>query len=148
MRSAPTPRVDDIRDTRDPDKVASKIATIFERDHDIWCDRESFSEELPLERIVAGFSTPRFKEVRKFIARFGYSDYQDDLARLLCANYRPCINMIDNVVEQRNKIAHGSVAATGTPRDVKSMLNLVQVFCRTTDVVVGNWFRSLGCPIR
>ena len=140
--------IDDIRDTRDPDKVAGKIATIFERDLDVWCDRESFSEELPLERIVAGFSTPRFKEVRKFIARFGYSDYRGDLASHLRANYLPCINMVDNVVEQRNKIAHGSVAPVGTPRDVKSMLDLVQVFCRTTDVVVGDWFRNLGCPIR
>ena len=140
--------IDDIRNTKDPDKVAGKISTIFERDQDIWCARERFSEELPLERIVAGFSTPRFKEVRKFIARFGYNDYQGDLAKLLRAKYMPCRNMIDNVVEQRNKIAHGSVATTGTPRDVTSMLDLVQEFCRTTDVVVGNWFKSLGCPIR
>ena len=140
--------IDDIQDTKDPDKIAAKVAVIFARDHDVWCDRVSFDAELPFKRIVAGFSTPRFEEVRKFIARFGYTDYSGDLACRLRADFRPCITMIDNVVDQRNKIAHGSIAATSTPGDVTSMLQLVQVFCRTTDVVVGDWFKRLKCPIR
>ncbi|MYA32878.1 MAG: hypothetical protein F4Y33_04330 [Gemmatimonadales bacterium] len=140
--------IDHIRETKDPDRVAEKIATLFRRDQDVWSDGESFSEELPFERIVSGFSTPRFEEIRKFIARFGYEDYRKDLAGELRADYLPCVNMVDNVVEQRNKIAHGNVGASATAADVRSMLELVQVFCRATDVVVGNWFRGLGCPIR
>ena len=140
--------IDEICDTKDPDKVAGKMVTIFRRDKDIWCDKDSFEEELPLERIVAGFSTPRFGEIRRFIARFGYRSYKSDLERQLRARFRPCVNMVNNVVEQRNQIAHGNIGTTSTPLDVTDMLGLVQVFCRTTDDVVGDWFRSVGCPIR
>ncbi len=140
--------IDEIRDTKDPDRIAEKIVTMFRRDQDIWCGEDSFQEELPFERVVAGFSTPRFREIQKFVARFGYRDYKGDLERQLRADCRPCINMVNNVVEQRNQIAHGNIGASSTPLDVTAMLDLVQVFCRTTDVVVGNWFRSVGCPIR
>lgn len=140
--------IDEIRDTRDPDKVAEKIETMFRRDEDIWCDADKFQKDLPLERVMAGFSTPRFREIRRFIARFGYRDYKGDLEGRLRADFRPCVNMVNNVVEQRNQIAHGNMRASSTPLDVTVMLELVQVFCRTTDVVVGNWFRSVGCPIR
>ena len=140
--------IDEIRDTKNPDKISKKIATMFQRDQDIWSDSNIFREELPFERAVAGFSTPYFEEIQKFIARFGYRDYRSDLTVRLRADFLPCINMIDNVVEQRNKIAHGNIVATSTPQDVKAMLDLVYVFCRTTDVVVGNWFNGVGCPIR
>ena len=140
--------INELRETKDPDKIASKIEALFRRDSDIWCSKSNFEEDLPADRFVSGFSTPRFDQVKLFIARFGYIDYRRDLGTHLRANFRPCINMVDNVVDQRNKIAHGDIVATATPNDLAAMLQLVRMFCRSTDVVVGNWFRSIGCPIR
>ena len=140
--------LDEIGDTRDPDKISAKIAALFDRDKDIWCAEEVFNEELPADRFVSGFSTPRFDQIQLFIARFGYKEYKRDLARTLEADFQPCTNMVDNVVHQRNKIAHGDAVTAATPADVAAMLKLVRLFCRSTDVVVGNWFRKLGCPIR
>lgn len=140
--------IDQIRDTRDPEKVARKISGLCKRDHDIWSDSEQFQDELPIERIVRGFATPRFREVGKFIARFGYDNYKRDLKARLRADADPCINMVNHVVRQRNEIAHGNVHTTNTPGDVQSMLDLVRMFCRATDGVVGDWFSNAGCPIR
>ena len=140
--------IDELRETKDPDKVSSKIEVLFRRDGDIWCSKRNFEEDLPVERFVSGFSTPRFDQIRVFVARFGYIDYSRDLGTYLRANFRPCTNMVDNVVDQRNKIAHGDIVTTATPSDLAAMLKLVRMFCRSTDVVVGNWFRSIGCPIR
>ena len=140
--------IDEINDTRDPDKISVKMRDLFERDKDIWSSNSEFQEELLSERFASGFSTPKFNEIRRFVARFGYGDYRQDMGRHLEAKFRPCINMVDNVVDQRNKIAHGDAIATATPSDLASMLHLVRLFCRSTDVVVGNWFRTIGCSIR
>lgn len=131
-----------------PERIAHKISTLCERDHDIWSGNEIFEKELPVERVVAGFATPRFREVRKFIGRFGYESYKYDLKARLRADADPCINMINNVVNQRNEIAHGDFNATNTPGDVQSMLDLVKMFCHATDGVVGDWFSEAGYPIR
>ena len=140
--------IDEISKTRDPDKISEKVRRLFERDEDIWCSKEKFSEELPVDRFVSGFSTPRFDEIRRFIARFGYKSYRRDLGRRLQASFQACIRMVDNVVDQRNKIAHGDAVTTATPADLENMMSLVRLFCRSTDVVVGNWFKENGCPIR
>ena len=140
--------IGEIGDTRDPDKISEKIYTLFERDKHIWCSREKFSKELPADRFASGFSTPRFDEISRFVARFGYSDYRRDLGRNLQGNFQPCIRMVDNVVDQRNKIAHGDTVTTATPTDLQDMVRLVRIFCRSTDEVVGNWFKTIGCPIR
>ena len=140
--------LDEIRDTTDPDRISQKMARIFDRDSDIWCDSETFFQELSAERFVSGFSTPRFDQIQRFVRRFGYRNYNHDLKVHLQANYSPCVNMVNNVVDQRNKIAHGDIVATTTPNDLADMMSLVRIFCRSTDLVVGNWFRSIGCPIR
>ena len=140
--------IDEIGNTTNPDKIAAKVQVLFSRDQDIWSSDDKFREELASDRFVAGFSTPRFDEIRKFVGRFGYGDYRGDMGRQLRARYQPCINMVDNVVDQRNKIAHGDSVTTATPSDLVNMLELVRLFCRSTDVVVGNWFKTIGCPIR
>lgn len=140
--------IDEIDNTTNPDRIAAKVQDLFCRDQDIWSSGEKFNEELASDRFVAGFSTPRFDEIRKFIGRFGYSEYRRDMGRHLQARFQPCIKMVDNVVDQRNKIAHGDSVTTATPSDLVDMLELVRLFCRSTDVVVGNWFKTIGCPIR
>ena len=56
--------------------------------------------------------------------------------------------MVDDVVDQRNRIAHGDFDTAGAPSDLQNMINLVKLYCRTADQVVGDWFRDKGCPIR
>lgn len=140
--------LDELYETQNPDKMSRKVKNLFRRDVDIWSTDPAFTAELPSERFTSNFSTPKFENIRSFIGRFGYDGYRHDLALLLKANYQPCVNMVDNVIDQRNKIAHGDPVATATPKDVADMLRLVRVFCRATDDVVGNWFRATGCLIR
>lgn len=140
--------IDQIRDTRDPERTSTKVMKLFQRDSDIWCDNNFFSDDLPVDRFVRGFSVPNFKNIKKFIGRFGYTNYDSDLRDLLNTNYNTCTNMVNNVVDQRNKIAHGDFAVTITPADLVEMTKYVKKFCRATDMIVGNWFISVGCPIR
>jgi hypothetical protein len=63
-------------------------------------------------------------------------------------NFQACVTMVDHVVDQRNKIAHGDFVTAGVPSDLENMCNFVRMYCRTTDQIVGNWFRKVGCPIR
>ena len=56
--------------------------------------------------------------------------------------------MVDHVVDQRNKIAHGDFLTAGAPSELQDMCRLVRLYCRNTDEVVSNWFRSKGCSIR
>ena len=86
--------------------------------------------------------------IEEFFARFGFDQFQRDLSRRLGGNYIPCRNMLDQVIEQRNKIAHGDTITIGTPTDLADMLRLVKQYCREADCVVGDWFRSIGCAIR
>jgi hypothetical protein len=56
--------------------------------------------------------------------------------------------MVDQVVTQRNAIAHGDMITTGTPADLDEMIKRVKLYCRETDQVVGNWFTAQCCAIR
>ncbi|MDE0000650.1 MAG: MAE_28990/MAE_18760 family HEPN-like nuclease [Rhodospirillaceae bacterium] len=138
----------EIGETKHPDKISEKVKRLFDRDLDIWSSNEKFNEELVVDRFIASFSVPRFVQIRSFFARFGYNDYKGDLGRHLNASYPACVRMVDNVVDQRNKIAHGDFVTTTTPSDLADMLELVRLFCRSTDEVAGRWFTGVGCPIR
>ena len=137
-----------ICETESPYKVSKKVKKLFSRDYFIWSDNEFFCEDLQIDLFISEFSSPRFKRINKFFARFGYQEYSRDLRRNLKSKYDPCMNMVDNVVDQRNKIAHGDVSTTSTPKDLEDMLDLIYLFCRSTDEVVGNWFSELDCPLR
>jgi hypothetical protein len=124
------------------------MKTLLSRDADIWASGIIFNAPLPIDRFMRGFAVPSTDEIKKFFSRFGYSDYQNDLALLLKSNYKICLNMVDQVVDQRNKIAHGDLVVTSTPKDVRDMIDLVTIYCRSTDQVVGSWFTKQGCVIR
>ena len=140
--------LDNICDTEHPEKIVDKVKQLFSRDNYIWGESDYFSEDLRIELFVSAFSNPKFESIKKFFARFGYKEYSYDLTVHLKSDYLPCKNMVNNVVDQRNKIAHGDVTSTATPKDLADMLELVQLFCRSTDKVVGDRFNNLGCPIR
>ena len=142
-------QIREIKDTNTtyPATVAAKVRVLVVEGEDIWSDNKFFLKSLPSDSFV-DFSNPKHKIIKKFLARFGFNKFHNDLARRLSINFFTCCNMVDQVVEQRNKIAHGDTTATGTPKDLADMIRLVLMYCRGTDIVVGNWFKNLGCPIR
>ncbi len=140
--------ISEIKDTKDPSQIAVKVDTLFERDGHIWGTDPKFSGSLPASLFLANFATPTHEHIKKFFNRFEYERYTGDLAGRLTVNYQPCLNMVDQVVNQRNAIAHGDMVMTGTPTDLDQMIVLVKQYCRETDHVVGNWFSAQRCTIR
>ncbi len=140
--------IDDINRTTDPETIAHRVNAFLTRDNHIWDTAPNFTNQLPVEPFVRNFATPRHENIRRFFGRFGYQNFQNDLAAHLRSNYLVCRNMVDHVVDQRNKIAHGDFVTAGAPADLQDMSVLVKLYCRSLDNVVGNWFRSRGCPIR
>lgn len=137
-----------IKETNDPTGIADKIQKLITRDADIWDSATTFQQSPSSERFIDGFSTPKVENIRKMFARFGYSSYLSDLKNHLAANSNACTNMVDRVVTERNKIAHGDVTTAGTPSDISDMIMYVRLFCRSTDIVVANWCQSKGCKLR
>lgn len=140
--------VDQIRDTRDPGNVAKKVREIFDRDAYIWNDDSSFQKELSSARFLSNIGNPKYHNIKDFMTRFGYNRYQDDLKRSMRQRYSFCVAALDNIVETRNKIAHGDRSTIWMPQDVKDKAELLKIFVRETDIVVANWFGQIGCAIR
>ena len=140
--------IDDINRPTDPEAIASRVDTFLARDTHIWDATPNFTGQLPVETFVGNFATARHDNIGRFFRRFGYQNFQNDLVAQLQSNYLICRNMVDHVVDQRNKIAHGDFVTAGTPADLQDMCRLVRLYCRSLDKVVGDWFKSRGCSIR
>jgi hypothetical protein len=143
---------DIIRDIRthgeNVDRVCERVQLLVERDAELWSLNPHFVSPLSSERFKHGFGNPNTDDIRRYIGRFGYDEYRMDVQRYLGARSLAVINMVDNVVGQRTKIAHGDFVVTATPADLADMIGLVQEYCRATDQVVGSWCRQKRCPIR
>ena len=109
--------LDEVRDTSDPEKLAAKLFKFLDSDFPYWSRAGPFPQALPVDRFNKGFSNPSFQKIRAYFNRFGYSGYQGDLARLLKAKYTATINMVDHLVDTRNKIAHGDITAVKPPAE-------------------------------
>lgn len=140
--------IDDFSKMTDPTRIAKKIDDFLVRDGHIWDSSSNFVAPLPPQVFVSNFATPRHEDIRRFFARFGFQDFQRSLARRLQGNYDVCRNMVDNIVDQRNKIAHGDQLTAGTPTDLQDMLKYLRLYCRNLDSIVADWFKGKGCPIR
>jgi hypothetical protein len=140
--------IDEIQDTSDPDKKAEKIFSFIDNDITYWSKAGPFPNQIPSDRFNKGFSNPAYKKVRLYFKRFGYFDYDYDLCHKLQARHQPTINMVDHLVDIRNKIAHGDPLATKTPSDVRDMKSIIQRYCMETDSVFSNWWKSQFCSIR
>ena len=140
--------IDEYSKMTDATRIAEKIDIFLVRDGHIWDSNPNFTAPLPSEAFTGNFSTPRHENIVKFFARFGFQDFQQSLAARLNRNYMASKNMIDNIVDQRNKIAHGDHLTAGTPSDLQDMLRYMQLYCRNVDSVVADWFKDKGCSIR
>jgi hypothetical protein len=141
--------ISDIRKATEPEQITNRIENLLLQYQHVWdLNNPQFSNALSSKVFSHDFSNPSHIKIRKFFNRFGYEQFQRDMQRYLAANFAPCSNMIDQVVIQRNKIAHGDSLTIGTPSDLENMVRLVKVYCRAVDYNVGNWFRNIGCSIR
>ena len=140
--------IDDINRTTNPLDIATRVDTLLSRDGHIWDSSTSFAPPLPIDMFIRSFATPNHESIRRFFRRFGYARFPNELGAHLRQDYMPCIAMVNHVVDQRNKIAHGDFVTAGAPSDLRDMYRLVKIYCRGTDSVVGNWFRGHGCSIR
>ena len=87
--------IDAIRASTHPDTIAGNVDSLLNRDLRIWDSSTEFVAPLPVEGFNRTFSTPRHENIRRFFGRFGYTDFQRELASRLQENYDPCRNMID-----------------------------------------------------
>lgn len=140
--------LDELLDTRDPQKIADKLFSFLCSDLPYWSRSGQFLQPVPAERFNKGFSNPAFDKIRAYFNRFGYSDYRKDLANLLKSNNAPTTNMIDHLVDIRNKIAHGDPTATKTPQEVSEMIAIIRLYCKATDSVFAAWCKTNFCAIR
>jgi RiboL-PSP-HEPN len=140
--------LDEIKNTSEPESIANKVFNMLSRDYDLWSQSGLFPRSLPVELFNKDFSNPAFKKVKAYFNRFGYANYQTDLARILTANNQATINMVNHLVDVRNKIAHGDMSTAKTPADVVAMATIVRNFCATSDRVFAQWCKTTLCAIR
>lgn len=138
----------DIQDTADPERMADRLFSFIEDDLLYWSRVGHFPLQIPVERFNKGFSNPAFSKICSYIGRFGYSEYKRDLARELAGNNLPLINMVDHLVDMRNKIAHGDPAATKPPADVRLMVKAIRDYAVATDCLFAAWWKLKFCSIR
>ncbi|WP_407061271.1 HEPN domain-containing protein [Achromobacter ruhlandii] len=86
--------------------------------------------------------------MQSYFGRFGYSTFTRDLASRLQGNFAPMRNMVDHLVDTRNKIAHGDPLATKTPAEVAGMVKMIKEFCRSSDFLFSSWWKVNFCAIR
>lgn len=140
--------ISEIKDTADGARLAGKLIEFIERDQSLWAQSGPYSEPISEERFNKSFASPSYDKVSAYIGRFGYSTFKRDLGRLLKADFLASKNMVDHVVDTRNKIAHGDLTVSKTPGDLLEAVLLVKKFCRATDTIFASWCQQNLCAIR
>lgn len=140
--------VDQLKDTTEPSKIAEKMFMFLKEDLPYWSQAGPFPQPIPADRFNKGFSNPGHPKIKAYFRRFGYADFDRDLARILRARYLVTINMVDHLVDIRNKIAHGDAGTTKTPSEVKDMSGIIRTYCGATDSAFASWWKNEFCSIR
>lgn len=134
-----------IRETSDPEQIVNRIRHYS----------TNFAEVL----FVGGAATPRFagteykdglgnptvEEIRKFFNRFGIKDYSGQMGKRLRNEWPIVENAVNQIVDRRNKIAHGDTQATLTVRELNDYVKLIRKFASASDRVVTSHFTAKGC---
>jgi hypothetical protein len=140
--------LDRIRRETEPQKVSESVFLFVDQESPLWSKDGSLPRAIDSEQFNKGFSNPKVEKIQKYLGRFGYQSFRHDLNLALKADCVVTLANIDQIVETRNAIAHGEASATRTPAEVKEMVTLAQVFCRTLDGSFGNWCKRALCSIR
>jgi hypothetical protein len=131
--------LDEVLDARDPCRIADRVFHFLESDSAMWARTGPFPQPIPAERFNKSFANPAFNKVSAYFNRFGYAQYKRDLERRLKADFSSTKNMVDHLVDIRNKIAHGDANITKTPGDLTDMMQIIRRFGRETDIVFATW---------
>lgn len=140
--------IDEIKNSNQPEKISEKIFTFLGQDGEMWRKDSPLPRPLSSEKFNKGFASPSFDKIKAYFNRFGYSEYQRELSRQLKGHYLPVTNMINQLVDTRNQIAHGDPSASKTPQEVDDMKRLTTIFCRETDIAFADWWKKTYCSIR
>ena len=140
--------IEEIQQSIHPDSISSRIEAFLERDMLIWNSDAAFVSPLPHDAFISGIAAPNHDNIKKLFRRFGYSSFEGDLGKNLKGDLPACRNMVNQIVDRRNKIAHGDPIIGATPQDLRDMQKWLLKYCRTTDKVVCDWFKGIGCTLR
>ena len=140
--------ISEIKDTADADRLAAKIVNLVERDLSLWEQTGPHTEPISEDRFNKSFSSPSFQKIAAYIKRFGYIEFKRDLNGKLQGDYLPAKNLINHIVDVRNKIAHGDPMMSKTPTDLLETIPMVKKFCRATDDLFAVWCKTNICSIR
>ncbi len=141
-------RLDEIERTTDPTRKSDKVFDFLTEELPFWSRSGPFPKNIDSAKFSRGFANPGFTKIVKYFGRFGYNDYRNDVTNALASQSTVTINMVNHLVDTRNKIAHGDLAATKTPRDIADMTRLIKKFTAATDGVFASWCRKNHCSIR
>ena len=140
--------LDEVSDAREPCRIADRVFDFLSSDSSFWSRTGAFPQPIPAERFNKGFSNPAFHKIRAYFNRFGYSDYRRDLSSHLKADFAVIQNMVDHLVDTRNKIAHGDSHVTKTPKEIMDMVAMVRKYAMATDSVFSAWCKKNLCSIK
>ncbi|SHL51430.1 hypothetical protein SAMN05518668_101362 [Sphingobium sp. YR657] len=141
-------RIENVRSGSQPANIASHMRSFVEHDATMWGSQGGFPTPIVAYDFNGGFSNPSFDKVKAYLGRFGYENFRRDFMRRLGRAAQPTITGLDQIVDTRNSIAHGDPSATKTPAEVKDMITLAKVFCRTVDTLFAEWCSANLCKIR
>ncbi len=140
--------ISEIRDTSDREKIAAKVVKLIERDLSMWEQHGPHPAPIPEDRFNKTFASPSYEKISAYFGRFGYTEYKRDLGRNLKGDLLPVKNLINHIVDIRNKIAHGDPSVSKTPADLSDAIPIVKQFCRATDTCFADWCKTNLCRIR
>lgn len=92
-----------------------------------------------------GFGNPTVKEISRFFGRFGLNDFLGQMGKRLKSEWPIVENAVNQIVDRRNKIAHGDIQATLTVLELSQYIKLSRKFASSTDRVVTSHFGRVGC---
>jgi hypothetical protein len=140
--------ISEIKNTEGAEKLSPKIVNLIERDLSLWEQVGPHPQPISEDRFNKSFSSPSFQKIASYIARFGYTEFKRDLKTQMKGDYLPAQNLIDHIVDVRNKIAHGDPIISKTPTDLLDTIPMVKNFCRNTDELFADWCKINICNIR
>ena len=137
--------IKEIRDASDPAATIQKLRSYLDDYGEILRKDGLVSPSLAGSEYKNGFGNPTVGEIKKFLSIFGLNDFNAQMGKRLKGDWPIVENAVNQIVDRRNKIAHGDVLATLTVRELSEYLKLARKFASNVDRVVTSHFSSKGC---